>query len=181
MKQRIEGKWIAIRIALIALYLFIPLLFTFTGLVQKNFLPFLVVSLLVDLPLILFTWKKTVVEYEYSMTSGILTFSHVYGGSSGRVIFEIGMDAIKAAFPYQSEQGKRRLSEYAPERQYFALETTDEAYNKEKEIWCCLFETEDGTCAAFYFELTDAAYQLLRLYAGSATAPRIRKGGGIPK
>ena len=175
VKQKIEGKWIAMRAGLIALYLFLPLLFTFTGLVQKNFLPFLVVSLLVDLPIIFLTWRKTVLEYEYSMTGGVLTFSRIYGGTSRSIVFEIGMDAVKAAFPYGSEAGRKRLTEYAPEVQYFALATQDEESNAQTEIWCCLFEGEDGKHTAFYFELTDTAYKFLRSYAGGVTSPRARQ------
>ena len=172
VRQRIEGKWIAKRVGLILLYAFLPLLFTLVGLAQKNFLPFLVVALLIDLPLYLVTWRRTRVEYEYSMTGGLLVFSLVYGGSARKTVFEQELRSIEAAFPYGSEKGQKRLTDYAPEVQYFALATQSEEENAGKEIWCCLFENDDGKHAAFYFELTDTAYRFLRLYAGTVTAPR---------
>lgn len=172
VKQKTEGKLIVKRALLVALYVFIPLLFTFIGLAQKNFLPYLAVALLIDLPTVLVTWRRTRIEYEYSMTGGLLVFSIVYGGSARKTVFEQDLRSIAAAFPYGSEEGRKRLGEYAPEVQHFALATQSEEENAEKEIWCCLFESDEGKRTAFYFELTDTAYRFLRLYANAATAPR---------
>ncbi|MBO5269808.1 MAG: hypothetical protein J6B77_03415 [Clostridia bacterium] len=165
VKQKIEGKWVLKRVLYIALPVSLLLLFTFVGLVQKNVLPYIVVALLVDVPLFLFTWRTTKLEYEYTMTGGVLTFSHVYGGSSRKLIFETDLKTIHAAFAYASEKGRKALNEYAPEVQYFALPSENEADNAEREVWCCLFEGEDGKRTAFYFELTDKAYRFLRTYA----------------
>ena len=172
VKQKTEGKWIAKRVGLIVIYSFILLFAALLGLLYQNILPFLVVAALIEIGLIPLTWRRTVVEYEYAMTGGILTFSHIYGGSGHREIFSVELRSIEAAFPYRSETGMKRLNEYAPEKQYFALASENEEENRNKEIWCCLFENEDGKRSAFYFELTDTAYRFLRMYANSATASR---------
>ena len=89
VKQKLEGKWIAKRIGLIVLYGFILLVAAFLGLLYKNILPFLVVAALIEVGLIPLTWRRTKLEYEYTMTGGILTFSYIYGGSSQKLIFEV--------------------------------------------------------------------------------------------
>lgn len=173
MRQRIEGKWVLYRVLLIALYVFIPLLAAFLGPIFHNILPFLVVGLLIDLPVVLLTWRRTRVEYEYGMTGGLLIFSEIYGGTARKTVFEVGLRSITAAFPYNTEKGQKTLSDYAPEVEHYALATTDEERNRDKEIWCCLFENDDGKRTAFYFELTDTAYRYLRSYANAATAARL--------
>lgn len=173
VRQRIEGKWVLIRAGLIALYIFIPLFAAFLGPIFKNLVAFAAVGILIDVPVVLLTWRRTRVEYEYAMTGGTLVFSEIYGGSTRKPIFETELKTISAAFPYDSEKGRRQLSDYAPEVQYYALSTTDEERNREKEIWCCLFLGEDGKRSAFYFELTDTAYRYLRSYANAQTAGRL--------
>ena len=160
------------RVGLVALYVFIPLLAAFLGPIFKGLVPFLAVGLLLDLAVFLLTWRRTRVEYEYAMTGGILTFSEIYGGSTRKPIFEKSLKSITAAFPYGSERGMKQLEGYAPEKQYYALASRDAEVNKDKEIWCCLFENEDGERSAFYFELTDVAYRYLRSYANAVTAQR---------
>lgn len=174
VKQKLEGKQIAIRIALIALYAFILFAAVMLGLVWKSVLPCAVVAVLMDLSLHLLLWRRTKVEYEYSMTGGVLVFSRIYGGSARKVVFEISLREIEAAFPYEGETAQKLLEEYAPEVQYFALATQNAAENRGKEIWCCIFETDDeeSKTVAFYFELTDNAYKFLRAYAGNVTANR---------
>lgn len=172
VKQKTEGKWIAKRVGLIGLYTFILLVAALLGLLYKNILPFVVVAGLIECAIVPLTWRRTVLEYEYSMTGGVLTFTHIYGGSGHKHIFSVDLRSIEAAFPYRSEMGMKRLNEYTPEKQYFALASENEEENRDKEIWCCLFEDEDGKKTAFYFELTDTAYRFLKMYANSVTAVR---------
>lgn len=174
VKERIEGTQIALRIAFILLYVLIVFVAMMLGLVWQALVPAVTVAVLIDIPLFLVTWRRTCVEYEYSMTGGVLVFSRIYGGSTRRVVFELNMREIKAAFPYGSADGTRMLSKYAPEKQFFALSSQNADVNRGKEIWCCIFDSEDEKTAAFYFELTDNAYRFLKTYAGSATAKRER-------
>ncbi|MBR2908416.1 MAG: hypothetical protein IKC26_11110 [Clostridia bacterium] len=177
VKQKLGGAQIALRIVFILLYTFILFVSTMLGLVWQALVPAITVAVLIDIPLFLVTWRKTRVEYEYTMTGGVLVFSRIYGGSARRVVFEQDMREIKAAFPYGSTDSTRILSKYAPEKQYFALSSQNADENRGKEIWCCIFEEEDEKTAAFYFELTDNAYRFLRTYAGSTTAKRDRSSG----
>ena len=172
VKQKLEGKWILRRVLLIALYVFIGLVAALLGLIFKNPIPFIVVGGILIFALHLLLWRMTKLEYEYSMTGGELVFSRIYGGAARRIVFRQNLNEIDAAFPYKSEKGTKRMNEYAPEVQYFALSTQDEEENAGKEIWCCLFENDEGKRSAFFFELTDKAYRMLRFYASAATAAR---------
>lgn len=163
------------RVGLVTLYVIVPLFAAFLGPIFKNLVPFVAVGLLIDVPIVLLTWRRTQVEYEYTMTGGTLVFSEIYGRASRRLIFEKSLKSIVAAFPYDSERGQKQLADYSPEEQYYALATRDGEMNRNKEIWCILFENEDGKRSAFYFELTDGAYRYLRSYANAVTAARLRK------
>ena len=79
VKQRIEGKWIAARIGLILLYILFVIGWILFGL-KTGFVPLLCHIPLTLWMLVFFTWRYTSVEYEYSVTSGILTFSKIYSG-----------------------------------------------------------------------------------------------------
>ena len=173
VKKKLSGGMIALRVAIAAVGSVILLLAFLLGLVWKYPLPVTVVTLLIELPIAILLWRRTSVELEYSMTGGVLVFSEIYAKSARRIVFEKSLGEIKAAFPYGGEQGSRRLAEFAPETEYFALSSNNAADNEGKEIFCCIFEN-GGRTSAFYFELTDTAYRFLRLYAGSVTAKRER-------
>ena len=172
VKKKLAGPQIAARVGLIALYVLLLFVSTMLGLVWGAVLPCAVVALLIDLAIHLLLWKRTQIEYEYAMTGGVLTFSRIYGKSARHVVFSVNMKELQAAFPYGSAAGERLLGEYAPEVQHFALATQNAEDNKEKEIWCCIFEDEDEKTVAFYFELTDNAYRFLKIYASGVTEKR---------
>ena len=174
VKEKLGGAQIALRVGLVLLYAFILFAAMMLGLVWQALVPCLAVAVLIDIPLFLVTWRRTRVEYEYTMTGGILVFSRIYGGSVRKVVFELNMREIKAAFPYGNTDGMKTLSKHAPEKQYFALSSQNAEDNPGQEIWCCIFDGEDDKTAAFYFELTDNAYRFLKLYAGGAVAKRER-------
>ncbi len=49
---------------------------------------------------VLLTWKYTAVEYEYSFTAGILTFSKIYGKSKRKSVFEADLRNLISVVPY---------------------------------------------------------------------------------
>lgn len=172
VKQRIEGKWILKRGLLIALYVLIGLLSSVIGLLMQNVVPFAAIGMILAFTTYTLTWRLTKVEYEYAMTGGLLIFSIIYGGSAKRTVFTKNLASIEAAFAYKSEKAVKMLEKYAPEVQYFALSTTETDETDEREVWCCLFENEDGKKSVFFFELCDKAYRCLKTYAPSATGKR---------
>ena len=172
VKKRLDGAAIALRALIIVFSAVILLAALMLGLVWGYPLPTVTATALVVVPIAILFWRRTVVELEYSMTGGTLVFSQIYAKSARRIVFEKSLGEIKAAFPYGGEYGMRRLSEYAPEIEHFALSSKNAEDNKDKEIFCCIFLDDEGKTNAFYFELTNNAYRFLKTYAGSVTAKR---------
>ncbi|MBO7311035.1 MAG: hypothetical protein J6U86_06560 [Clostridia bacterium] len=50
------------------------------------------------------TWKYTSVEYEYSFTAGIFTFSKIYGKSKRKTVFSGDLKALTLAKPYDAQR-----------------------------------------------------------------------------
>ena len=168
VKQRIEGKWILARIAMISLYaLFVGawllLGFSFS----------LIVQLLALIPittwiLVFFTWRYVAVEYEYSITSGELTFSKIFGNRSRRTVLHIKLrDAVRIA-PLDNAEESARATAYTPEREFSAISSL-----RAPDIYYILFEhaARDGKKrrAILYFEATGRALQICRFYNPSST------------
>ena len=172
VKKKLDGAAIALRILIITVCTVILLSALMLGLVWEYPIPTVIAAALVSVPIAILFWRRTALELEYSMTGGVLVFSRIYAKSARRIVFEKNLGEIKAAFPYGSEYGMRRLSEYAPEIEHFALSSINAEDNSGKEIFCCIFIDDAGRTNAFYFELTNNAYRFLKTYAGSATEKR---------
>ena len=66
-------------------------------------------SMLVLIPLsiltiVLLTWKYTSVDYEYSFTAGIFTFSKIYGSAKRKQIFEGELKNVCSVTPYNESE-----------------------------------------------------------------------------
>ena len=112
------------------------------------------------LALIVFlTWRYTKIEYEYSITSGILTFSEIYGGKSRKTIAEFRLKDCTAIAPL-SDPDKRALAErYNAEISYIALSQKDA-----RDAYFATFENEKGKRCIFFFEATEKALKICRFY-----------------
>ena len=172
VKKKLDGGTIALRITIVTVGVAILFFSLLLGLVWENPLPTVAVTLLIEAPIIVLLLKRTSVELEYSMTGGTLVFSKIYAKSTRRIVFEKNLSDIRAAFPYGGEYGTRRLIEFAPEIEHFALPSKNTEDNANTEIFCCIFDDDEGKTNAFYFALTDTAYRFLKLYAGGVTAKR---------
>lgn len=168
--QRNEGKWILARIGMVTLYV-VFVLFTFGLGISFNILPPLALVPVFTWMLVFFTWRYVDVEYEYSITSGELTFSKIYGNRSRRTCLRVLLrDAVRIA-PLGDEREAARATEYRPEREFSAISSL-----RAPDIYFILFEyggKEDGKQtkrrAIFYFEATQKALQICRFYNPSAT------------
>lgn len=108
-----------------------------------------------------FTWRYTKIEYEYSITSGILTFSEIYGGRSRKTIVEFRLKDCVDIAPI-SEQDK--LDDFGAEVSYVALSEKDAP-----DAYFATFENEKGRKCVFFFEATEKALKICRFYNPSHT------------
>ena len=157
--QKNEGTWKLARIGMITLYVCFVIGCFLLG-ISANVLP----------PLALvpvFTWRYVSVEYEYSITSGELTFSKIFGSRSRRTVLKLMLrDALRIA-PLDNTEEARKASEYLPEREFWAISSQNAS-----DVYFILFEYKQGGSshrAIFYFEATQKALQICRFYNPSAT------------
>lgn len=170
VSQRIEGKWRLARIALVAFYVFFVLGCFFAG-ISFNILPPLALVPVFTWMLVFFTWRYVAVEYEYSITSGELTFSKIFGNRSRRTVMRMMLrDAVRIA-PLGDAAEAAKAEAYAPEREFSAISSLSAP-----DIYFATFEyryTEHGKekkCRAIlYFEATARTLQICRFYNPSAT------------
>ena len=169
VSQRKEGKWIFARIGLIAFYVLFALSALLLGLKVRLIVPLLAFIPICIWILVFITWRYVQVDYEYTMTSGTLVFTKIYGNRQRKRIFEMQIkDAIRIA-PLENEQEAARGAAYRPEREFVGVSSLCAP-----DIYFMLFEFEDKKSrekrrAIFYFEATNKALAICRFYNPSGT------------
>lgn len=172
VRQKIEGKWILARIGMIFLYFSFVLAWLIFGVRTRIFVPLLALIPVSSWVLIFATWRYVSVEYEYSITSGMFTFTKVFGGKSRKKAVEISLrDAILIA-PLDDEKARIYAEKYGPEREFHAISSLSSP-----DVYFILFECENKKAkekrrAILYFEATERALQICKFYNTSATTLR---------
>lgn len=160
VSQKNEGVWKLKKLGLILLYvLFIVAWFVF-GFVSHLF-PLLALMPVTLWMLVFFTWRYVNVEYEYSMTSGDIVFSNIYGGRSRKKIVEFKLKDCSMIAPLSTHDFKAR--DYEPEVVYNAVSS-----QKANDIYFAAFE-KDGKRCIVYFEATAKALKICKFYNAPAT------------
>ena len=169
VSQKITGKWLAARVGLIAFYCLYPVIVLLFGM-KYSFVAPLLAFIPISLWIIIFiTWRYVSVDYEYSVTSGTLTFTKIYGNRSRRKIFEMKLkDAVRIA-PLDLEIEAARATDYAPEREFVGVSSMSAP-----DIYIMLFELCDSKNgekrrAISYFEATAKMLSVCRYYNPSGT------------
>lgn len=154
--QKKEGKVKVKRILAVVAYVLFFLICAATLIVLN--LPWFVALLpLVEWMVIFFSWRYLSVEFEYSMTSGIATFSHIYGGRSRKTRLELNIKSCHEIAPLDDD-ALTRLEQRAIAKEYRFISSDDAP-----EVYYALFE-EDGELAVVLFEPTQKALSILRFY-----------------
>lgn len=143
-------------------------LFTVVLTVGRLFLPLFAMLPLTLWIIYLVTWRYTKPEYEYSMTSGVITFSVIYGSRVRRKKFEFLIRNMETVAPY-TDMYKDKIKDFAPESYYNGLSSGDSP-----DAYFALFETEDGEKCVFYFEATAKALKILRHYNPKTVVSKVR-------
>lgn len=164
--QKMTGKWKAKKLSLLLGYvLFIILWFVF-GFVTK-FFPLLCLMPVTLWILIFFTWRYVKVEHEYSMVSGDITFSDVYGGKSRKTLISFKIKNCSLIAP--------ATEEYIQQAKNFAPDVVIEARSSASapDSYLALVDM-DGKRAAVYFEATEKALKIFKFYnAGCTVAAKV--------
>ena len=112
--------------------------------------------------LVFLTWRYGSVEYEYSLTGGIMTLSKIYGGRTRKRLGEITIKGMSAITPFEGDYIKA-AERYSPEK---TLDITSDL--QRPNVYCALYETDEKRRGILYFEATDRALRILKYY-NSAT------------
>lgn len=150
-----EGKYrlkvIFGRIGIVALFLGIA------GILIAFNLPWLVAILFPLIPVGVYMGKLLVEEYEYSMTSGTITFSLIRGSSKRKKLLELLIKDFREIAPYD-DNACAHLESIGIRKDYRLFSSADAP-----DVYYGLFE-KDGQMQVVYFEATQKALQILRFY-----------------
>ena len=109
------------------------------------------------LGLVLYFWKIFNCELEYSMTSGIMTFSRIYGGLKRKKVLELTIKDFRGIAPRTAESDAKLKAQGVSKTYMFSSHSTaiDQYY--------ATFE-ENGRLCVVYFEATEKTLKLLHYY-----------------
>ena len=109
------------------------------------------------LGLVLYFWKIFNCELEYSMTSGIMTFSRIYGGWKRKKVLELTIKDFRGIAPRTAESDAKLKAQGVAKTYMFASHSTAE------DQYYATFE-ENGILCVVYFEATEKTLKILRYY-----------------
>ena len=148
VEQKAEGKFKLMKLSLILLYVLDPVIFMAILFIIQLFQLFALVAV-TEWMLVYFTWKYVKPEYEYSVTSGRVTFSIIRGKRSRREVVSFAIKDCLQIAPASDREWSERLELYDPEIVYSALSTTSSP-----DKYYAAFENGEGKRCVFYFEAT---------------------------
>ena len=153
--ERPEGKRKLIKfLGRFALLAFIGAFVAFTFIIR---MPMLAILPLCLLGLVLYFWKIFNCELEYSITSGIMTFSRIYGGMKRKKVLELFIKDMREIAPRTPEsEVKLSARGIAKTYSFSSHSTADDQYY-------ALFQEGEDLCVV-YFEATEKTLKLLRYY-----------------
>jgi hypothetical protein len=168
--QKAEGRFLRRRILFILMYALYIAAFLSVGIITRIGIPLVALVPVTTWILIFFTWRYVQVEYEYSMTSGILVFTEIYGGRSRKKMMEVHIKDAIAILPLSDPRTEVEVDRFAPELVYNGIPSVNAA-----DTYVMLFEDRaeqvkgKGKHMAFTFVATTQALKIMKYYNSFAT------------
>ncbi len=159
--QKLKGIEKLKKVGLVLLYVVFVIGWFIFGFATKLF-PLLALCPVTLWMLIFFTWRYVQVDYEYSATSGVITFSEIYGNRSRKKLGEIILKSCTTIAPL-NEKYDYLIDRFAPEKLINCLscEGAEDAYFMLAEV--------GGKKVVAYFEATEKFLKICRFYNAPAT------------
>lgn len=168
--QKAEGRFLFRKILFMSLYILYIAVFLTVGLVTRIAVPLLALIPVTVWIISFFTWRYTNVEYEYSMTSGVLTFTEIYGGRSRKKIAEFRIKDAIAILPLDDEATAKQVERFNPIVNYCAIPSKEA---RDTYVLLCVDESVKiggkGRHVAFTFVATGQALKIMKYYNPTAT------------
>lgn len=168
--QKAEGRFLRRRILFVLMYVVYIAAFLTVGIITRIGIPLVALVPVTTWILIFFTWRYVQVEYEYSMTSGILVFTEIYGGRSRKKMMEVQIKEATAILPLSDPRTEAQIDRFAPDIVYSGIPSA-----KAEDTYVMLFEDSTGKAGgkgkhvAFTFVATTQALKVMKYYNAFAT------------
>ena len=106
--------------------------------------------------MIALTWRRTFVEYEFSIWSGELTVSRILGSRSRRRLLSIEIREIACIVPYDDEHVDA-VARFRPEKKTFAISSMDAP-----ELYAVMWKDQNDKRHLLCMEMNERALKSLR-------------------
>ena len=170
IKLKSEGSILAKKIFLIILYA----LLVFVG------IPMAIVHLKGNVPIVLalvaitglfifITWKQSIVEYEYTIISGMFYLARIRGKIRRKEVFEAELHDAVIIAPF-NETYCEKAEKCEPNDVFYAISS-----RKSENAWFIIFEEAGGVKTLILFEADEKAISTLKHYCPRATVRNINK------
>lgn len=142
-KKDLKNK--LMRLGLILLYVGFVIAWLIFGFVSA-FIPLLALIPVTTWMLIFFTWRYVNVEYEYNVSSGIITFTKVFGNRSRKVATVFDIRSATLIAPMTDHFTKKSVEDYDPKHEYYFISSPSDP-----DAYTALFVNENKERCAIYF------------------------------
>lgn len=164
VEQKTEGKYRWRKIGLIALYIVYVVTFFSIGVLTTILVPCIALIPVTTWMLIYFTWRYVNIEYEYSISSGVITFTKIYGSRTKKTITEIKIKDASLIAPFSDKLQESKFEAYGAKNVYNALSSL-----YAENAYFMLYVNEKKERCAFAFEATTQALKICKYYNSTAT------------
>lgn len=157
--QAKEGKNARNRILLLLLYFAVGSAY-FAAILITRLIPLGAILPLLMWILVYFTWRYVQIEHEYTIATGKVTFTEIYGNRTRKVALEFNCRDCSRIAPLNSE--------YASETEGAELTYDFRGSVSSPDAYFAIL-TKDNKKAVVYFEGTAKTVKLFKLYNSAAT------------
>ncbi len=164
--ERPEGKRKAVvtlaRIGIIAFMVgFALLCFAFN-------VPMFAIIPIAFLGVFMYFWKLFNREFEYSMTSGVMTFSYIYGGLRRKKVLELFIKDMREIAPV-TDDTMSHLNQLGVAKDYRFVSSSNA-----DDMYYAIFD-KNGTLCVVYFEATEKGLSILHYYNHSTVVTKVAR------
>ncbi len=153
--EKPEGKRkITVTLARIGI---IAILVAFVGVCFAFNAPMFAIIPLSFMGVFMYFWKIFNRECEYSMTSGVMTFSYIYGGMRRKKILDLFIKDMREIAPMKDDS-MAHINALGVEKDYRFVSSS-----AADDMYYAIFE-QNGKLCVVYFEATAKALSILRYY-----------------
>lgn len=151
-----KKKNLIIKIAAIAAYAIITLLWILSAFINKHNGALIIVVIFLLSAALWIILRIFNVEFEYSVSDSEITLAKIYGKSRRKEIFSADSDSILLIAP-ETEENIKKAEAYQPRNSYRMSSP-----NTDKKVWIVVFEDEDEEKTLFVFEAEDYVTKILK-------------------